>query len=303
MSFTATVASRKTMDHWPLLVIYIVLIIIGCITNTLFVIAILKHRHVLPVTASILASLFGIGIATCISSTGFFIQKLSAHLGWEEHITVDPIMKLALYLASEFHLALAAFERHVAIVYPFRHAMLFSRRRICLAIACCYLLPCILIFTILAVHGYQHGDVPKWMTHEDMCSIYWIYISFEILPGVVVVLGYVRVYMAARNQRRKITTVNNENSSIPIRPIIVLLITATYSALLWCVAGLITVLICTGMIRLSDTKLIIASETPILIVALHPVVYGLGDRTIRKKVINCFKRNHRVSAQMEVYRA
>lgn len=271
---------------WDWIAANITMVGIGCLSNGIFLALIVVKRHSLPVTATLLASLSANGIFTCILHAVTAYESIS-------HDTVGAALlaiMFCLYLITDLHLAAAAFERHVLIVYPFRHPKLFTKVRIWAAIVLCYLIPsfvCAMVF--LVTEMLLFGTIVRHLDRAQSCQFYAVHFSVTLSPGILVILFYIRIYFTAIRQRRKIANVLNQRSNVSFRPVIILLITATYSFLLWLLACAFILTMC----HVHGTSHIIgkvATMLPILHLSLHPIVYGFGDSILRKAFIRCFCR-------------
>lgn len=277
-----------TID-WPWVAPYLLLASTASLTNVAFVFVIVKQRHNLPVTAKILASLFVNGILSNIYELFIIIaEDFTIEPAAQKINTVYILLAYIFCVVSEFHLAAAAFERYVIIVYPFRHNEFFTNKRIWLAITSCYLLSiavCSVTFCVAFV--IENGNIPAHALFLTSCRFYTAQSIMVCLPGLLIVGFYIRVFLAAKSQRRKIAIDSIRTQQVSLRPILVLFVTATYSEFLWSMLNGLVYLGCNGIV-VPHAVAKLGNGIPMLIMLLHPIVYGFGDRTMRKAFFKCF---------------
>lgn len=264
------------------------------IANSLFAIAIIRKRHYLPVTAKILASLFVVGIvSSALCTTSYFV-----HIEEHAHGKVDkqgfaPIQFIvsSTLFSSVAHLFFAALERYVAIAHPLRHSRIFTKNCVWVGLALCWVIPTGLAVTVhfVVLHSTGQASSRKQFALDRFCVCEYVYLSVCALSDLIVFILYVRILVIAREQRRRISDQFTALRRVRIRPTVLLFVTATYSLVLWMVYAAIVFMKCKGF-SLSAWLFEFAEYLPLLVATLHPCVYGLSDRNIRRAALSLFRR-------------
>lgn len=271
-------------------VLYCTFSFFGCITNGVVFAIIIKHRRTLPVRAMLVASLLANGVLS--AGIGFTSSLVQISHGTDRKIRIAFLVSyFIIYFSATLHLFFAACERYIFIVFPLRHTRMFTGTRVWMIVAFCYVFSfvfCMVLF--ISSNGISITNIPEQYIRSDYCTYFDVTASFVSFPDMIVIILYLHIFMIAKRQRRKVAAAGYLKHSVSIRPIITLLITATYSAIFSLCYVAIIIMTCVDLTLPSLVEPFLRN-CPVVIILLHPVVHGIGDTTIRKRIAKCFSHS------------
>lgn len=270
--------------------IYFGLSVIGCVTNGVFLASVIYQRHTLPVRLKIFASLTISG--SIASWFGVVFSFIVMYYSTNRNIFVAFfILYYCTNLSCQLHWLAVAYERYIFIANPLHHNHLFSSTRICIIITFCYAISATFpVFLFIATDGINVTRIPEDFRFQDLCLYDEIMATIQCIPDAVVVVIYFRILVIAKKQRRQIAASNITQNRPSIRAIGILLITATYSAILSMIFLFVIYAKCRNL-YLHPTFEYILLCSLVIIIDLHPIIYGLGDTNIRRAIVKCFTQH------------
>lgn len=130
---------------------------------------------------------------------------LSEILQEDELADVLEIISDMFFDISAVNLCLVAFDRYLAVVYPFKYVIFLTRRRVCGLIITAWVLPSFLSGVQILVLFTSKSD----MTQEISSSM--LVVLFQLLPMVFLIVTFPHVAYIVRKHLRKI---NKDNEQI-----------------------------------------------------------------------------------------
>ncbi|XP_020910279.1 D(5)-like dopamine receptor [Exaiptasia diaphana] len=181
---------------------WIVVIIIGCVTtfgNWLVIYVILTRRRLQTI-----ANWYILSLAISDLLIGVFVvpSAVAHEMVTIPHFPIWVMFYNSLFYVSVGNLCVMTLDRYIAVTQPFRYFTVMTNRRVILSVALAWLVPSLI--GLLPITWHHISNISR-KSYIDRVYYSAIVIGLEIIPCVVMVIIYARLFVIARKHSRQIT--------------------------------------------------------------------------------------------------
>ena len=306
MNETAGQISPKSPDFLVLVALSCVSAVIAVIGNTVVLTAVYRMKTLHTISNFFIASLAAADLVV-----GIFLNPLLAYKAiffsylYPERLLegsafdmVEDFAWIQAIVATTFGLTAISIDRYVAVNFGLRYRELASRKQ------------CIIAIMSVWISSVVFASVRLFTTKPQHLSVLWLVMGIVtcIVPLIIITFCYLSIFIAARNQARKIrentlrrtgeeawndsnTQVSHRKSAITVAIVILLFI------VLW-VPSLVTAAIQLGSDKAKDQKTLYIFERRVWLwvsllayfsSAINPWIYSIRSTQFRIACKNFFK--------------